>query len=229
MGEKEINKKHKVWAVVCGAVRQEFELYSILSYLCEYRSKGYIEGIVLSTWVGEADNVKNLREKLKFLDIKLVETPPLSEEIGRYANLNYTRQALQLLNGLKNIPDDVFVLKCRTDFCMKFFKYFDDVICNPNPLKPNSYGDFRSIFEYKVAVIGFGISHSFASVDICFFGYKLDVLKMCSFNLTQLTIENRLMPDCLFFLSPFLSEFQILKSFFIRINYWELAKSLKEL
>ena len=105
MEEKETNKRHKVWAIVCGAVRQEFELYSILSYLCEYRAKGLIEGIVLSTWVGEVDNVKNLREKLKFLDIHLVEIWPLSEEVSQYTNLNYTRQATQLLNGLRNIPD----------------------------------------------------------------------------------------------------------------------------
>lgn len=43
----------KVWAIVCGAIRQEFELYTTLAMLCDYRSKGLLEGIVISTWKGK--------------------------------------------------------------------------------------------------------------------------------------------------------------------------------
>ena len=229
MGEKEINKKHKVWAVVCGAVRQEFELYSILSYLCEYHSKGYIEGIVLSTWVGEVDNIKNLREKLKFLDVRLVEIWPLSETIGQYAGLNYIRQAIQLLNGLRNVPKDVFVLKCRTDFCLDRIKSFRKVIENPELLKLDPHGTFDNDLLYKIAVSEFAISHSFTLVDTVFFGYKLDIRKMLYFNFTQLTMQNNLWPDSLFFMSPFFQRFKFLEEFIYHFNYWILGKSLQAL
>ena len=61
-----MNEKRCIWAVICGAVRQEFELYNVIALLCEWRAKGMIEGIVLSTWKGEIDQIPHLRYKYSY-------------------------------------------------------------------------------------------------------------------------------------------------------------------
>ena len=101
----------KVWAVVCGAIRQEFELYSVIAWLCEQRANDLIDGIVLSTWVGEVNQITGLRNKLRFLDIILVESAPFEDKIK--INLNYTRQAVQFNAGLNN------GLFCICPFCFE--------------------------------------------------------------------------------------------------------------
>ena len=91
--------KQPVWTVILGNFRQEFELYTTISYLCELRQKGVIDGILISTWKGEADKIVGLRDKFSELGVELVETDPLEDNTG-YTSLNYLRQSTQMKAAL---------------------------------------------------------------------------------------------------------------------------------
>lgn len=171
-----IDKKN-VWAVVCGAVRQEFELLSVMTWLCVKRAEGYIDGIVLSTWIGEINNIPNLRNRLEYIGVHIVESPLVSDDIETYFNLNYTRQAIQLDAGLRIVPDDVFVLKCRTDMSMDMLNKMKEVLYDDVNLTLIRYGEIGSHLSYKIAVGTFGVSIPFVLCDLCYLGYKEDIKK----------------------------------------------------
>lgn len=217
-----------VWAIICGAVRQEFELYTIIMWLCEQRSRGYLDGIVLSTWVGEVDNIPGLRKKLDFLEINLVEVQPLRKEINNFANMNYFRQIGQLNAGLNRIPNDVFVLKCRTDYCNEWVKKYEKVLSGEVNLNVQVFGKFHPGLHYKIAIMNYSISHPFILEDICFLGYKDDIRKMTVFESSPLYLGDRLSPDVLFFSSIFLHRFSIIKDFFEILHYWNFASALRD-
>lgn len=212
-------EKRRIWAVVCGAVRQEFELLSVLARLCEMRSEGLIEGIVLSTWANEVCNINNLINKLKYLNIYVVESKPIDDEVSKYANLNYIRQATQLNAALNFIPDDVFVLKCRTDFCVSLINELSSQL-NDIDLTVPMHTALNLDFCYKIAIFYISTSHAFVTNDICYFGYKNDIKRLVLFESTEHFIGNGLFPDNLFFLSPFLHRFYIINEYIRTIDFW---------
>jgi len=217
----------RIWAVVCGALRQEFELFTTLSCLCEQRKNGYLEGIVLSTWQGEADDIPRFREKLQKIGVVLVESEPVDERVG-YKNINFFRQAKQLNAALNRIPDDVFVLKCRTDY-----SNFDinrmDVLYNDASLELNRHGNFETGFQYKFAVLRLGVSAPFAFHDICFLGYKADMKKLMIFENTELSLGIPLIPDVLFFSGYFVHRFTLIEEYFLLIKYWKCREYMDKL
>lgn len=209
-----------VWAVICGALRQEFELLVTLSWLCEQRSKNLIDGIVLSTWTNEIDKIYNLRNKLHYLNINIVETPPIEEETAKYMNLNYTRQATQLYNGLDCVPNDVFILKCRTDFCLNYLKSAEKLLIDTSMFVIGDFGAMKFNMNYRMAVFQFSFSAPFCFQDICFIGYKNDIKKMVFFENTKAKYNDFFAPDCLFFLNMFRNDYPIIDDFFKLIKYW---------
>ncbi len=211
----------KVWAVVCGMVRQEFELYSVLTWLCEQRSKGLIEGIIISTWLGEIDKIPHLRSKLLFLNILAIELPPFDDN----ANLYY-RQAYQLKEAMDVIPDDVFVLKCRTDFCIDLLNQMLPILENKADLSVRTFGNFKTCLRYRIAVGELGISGPFICQDICFLGYKQDIYKTVIFEDKNLRFSNPLAPDLLFFVNIFISDYPLIDDFFKSFKFWGLKKQL---
>lgn len=217
----------EVWAVICGAIRNEFELNSILLRLVLLKRECKIEGIVLSTWLGELDNIDGLRSRLHQLKIPIIETPEITGVNNPY-DLLYKRQATQLNAALKCIPDDVFILKCRTDFSIDYVNYLmshlDKVVLNIT--NKNKY-NFR--FKYKILLCMAGISSPFTSVDISFFGHKQDIYKMITFESPIDLVDNEIPPDCYFFLCPFLREYSVLKNFYGKIRFWEFNEIMKNL
>lgn len=203
----------KVWAVVCGAVRQEFELYTTIAMLCDYRSRGFIEGIVISTWKGELENIKNLRSKLELLNIYIVELEPLNEELGKFLHLSYARQAYQLKNALERVPNDVFVLKCRTDCSENRIKLFDDVIQGKVDLTAETFGGFNSGLNYKIAVDILGVGIPFVFCDIVFLGYVSDIKRMVDIKAVVTEYGFLMGPDYWFFISAFIKTFPLLEQF----------------
>ncbi len=217
----------KVWALMCGAIRQEFEFSLLLARLCELRAEGLIEGIVLSTWIGEVDQIPELRNKLIYLDIYLVELPPFDDSCDGLLQLSYTRQATQIWKGLLRIPDDVFVLKCRTDFCMDIFNKMDLILRGNGDLSVKNYGNFHSSLSYKIAVSQFSISAPFCMDDICYIGYKIDLFKMIVFGNTLLKYDDILVPDFLFFINPFITTYPVLNDFLNVFKYWTLEWEIR--
>ena len=218
----------KVWAVICGAIRQEFEFYSVIAWLCEQRANDLIDGIVLSTWLGEIDKIKYLRNKLRFLDIYIAELPPIEDDIKKCLNINYTRQAAQLKEGLSRVPDDVFVLKCRTDFCINLLNKIQMLLNGKIDLSIGTYGNFKPNLNYRIAVMNYAISAPFCMEDICFLGYKNDLCKMVLYENTYLKFKNFLSPDCLFFLNLFRNEIPLIDEFVSMFVYWTFAWCFKK-
>ncbi len=208
----------KVWAVVCGAVRQEFELYTTIAMLCDYRSRGFIEGIVISTWKGELENIKNLRSKLELLNIYVVELDPLNEELGKFLHLSYARQAYQLKSALELVPNDVFVLKCRTDCSENRIKLFDDVIQGKVDLTAEKFGGFDSGLNYKIAVDILGVGIPFVFCDIVFLGHVSDIKKMADIKAVVTEYGFLMGPDYWFFISAFIKTFPLLEQFLMTLR-----------
>lgn len=206
-----------VWAIVCGAIRQDFELYSTLAMLCDYRSKGMLDGIVISTWKGEPDNLPGLREKLKTLDISIVELNTLDEDISKYASLNFSRQAYQLKAGLDYIPNDVFVLKCRTDLSQKLFTKMEDLLRGEVDMTIGNHGSWQAPLNYRIAVMCLTIAQLFWFVDQIFIGYKADLYKMIRFDAT-VQYQRAAGPDMAFFFNIFADEYPIIREIILLTN-----------
>lgn len=200
-----------VWAVMCGAIRNDFELYSSLAQLCEYRSKGLLDGIVISTWKGEADTLPDLRKKLEELHIYLVELEPLDETQGKFCNLNFARQVFQLKSGLDFVPEDVFVLKCRTDNNDNFIQLMEKYILRKNSnLAIGTHGSWHTNLNYRIAVAKLPLVRTFWMLDRVFLGYKYDLYKMVNFDNIVIKYGCDVLPDMAFFLNCFLGEYPLL-------------------
>lgn len=163
---------------MCGAIRNEFELYTTLSALIECRTEGLLEGIVISTWVGEVRNISGLEEKLKTLNIYLIEIPTISESISQFSDINFARQIIQLRKGLEFIPDDVFVLKCRTDYSQDKIAASKQIPEGKIDMSLGSFGNMDFGLNYRIGVMRFSCNSFLTLVDSGSVGYKQDLLKM---------------------------------------------------
>lgn len=204
-------EKRRIWAIICGAIRLEFEFYNILSLLCEWRAQGRIEGIVLSTWKGEVDKISGLKRKLEYLNIYLLESVPLDNSEEKYTNLNYVRQAIQLNTALNYIPPDTFVIKCRTDLCighLNQISYFFDKC-----MDTNKFGNFESPIKYKIAVMTISVTLPFFINDMVFFGYAQDIRHMLVFENTYFGVGKVRNPEYCFFQSIFGYSYPIINDY----------------
>ena len=223
---------HRVWAVCCGQCRQEFELYATIRLLLDLKCKGYLDGIVISTWKGELDKITGLREKLSELGIIVVESNELNIDLGEYCNLNYLRQAYQLHRGISAVPDDVFILRCRTDLSIDRIKWLTNILKGEKDLTI-AYDSRRSCggLNYKIAVTRLPVDLLFCMTDIAFLAYKADIKKMISFENVTLKYGFNVIPDYWFFLNVFIKRGAILDNLMLRMKKWfndEYGSALKK-
>jgi len=200
----------KAWAVCCGALRNKFELYLTLASLCEYRSRGLLEGIVLSTWKGEVERIAGLREKLESLGIEVVELEPLDEAAGKFISLNFARQAYQLRKGLEAVPDDCFVLKCRTDYSIERIADMEPVLQGKVDFTLGKHGAMCFGLNYRIGVWRLSSNLVLYYIDAAFVGYKLDLMQMTKLTMTKYSNDNILEPDEQFFINLFIDKYPIL-------------------
>lgn len=226
-GTRMINtiKRKKIWVAVCGDIRLEFELYLILNKVTALRDKGLIDGIVVSTWNGSADKIPGLRTLLNETGIALIESDPVDQLLEDYTHMSFLRQAVQLQAAIEVIPDDVFLLRCRTDFSYTTVNNIVDCLTNQVRVQNDSVG----ILKYKLIVDEISISLPFVFKDISFYGYIEDIDKMILLDLTKYTKKQLLMADFSFFLNPFLKRITYLDDFYKKVNYIELKKLLEKL
>lgn len=177
------------WAICCGAIRAEYELYATLSVLCDYRSRKMLDGIVVSTWKGEIDNVPGLRKRLDKLGIYAVESKSLNERIGDFIHLNYARQAYQINKGLDFIPDDVFVLKCRTDYSLDKIDLLKNFLQKNNTLTLGCWGNMNFGLRYRIGIEKMNAVTPFHNGDVSYVGYKSDVRQMVQFQMKAFISE----------------------------------------
>lgn len=166
------------WALVTGAIRNDFYLSTILIKLCEMRNRGSLDGIVLSTWEGDIDKFPRLRDNLHKIGVEIVESKEINTSAAAlYDQIAYERQWTTLNAGLKIIPDDCFVLKLRTDFVNGISPFLRLVEDGNADLSVKTYGSFNLLYNYKIVYHIMGIQHLCFVNDRFFYGYKLDLLK----------------------------------------------------
>ncbi len=212
-----MNRDKPIIAVVCGLVRQEFELYTTLGYLCDYRSRGMIDGIILSTWTGEADRKPELRAELAELGVELVESAPLDVPTP-YGNLNYLRQARQMKAALGLIPDGATVLKSRTDFSNFDFNRNDQMKDGIKLLPVREFGEFDSGFLRRLSVLRCGVTCPFSFHDITYIAGKSELRKLCTTDNSMLSVGSDVGPDIWLFAPYFAMRYPIIDDFFRYID-----------
>lgn len=220
----------KVWAIVCGAIRNKFELYTTLATLCDYRKQDLIEGIVISTWKGELENIVGLRERLLELDIFVVESDSLDVDAGKFIDMNFLRQTYQLRKGLEILPDDVFVLRCRTDYSQERISDCRDVLEGKIDMSIGNFGSMNFGFKYRIGVCRYTCNIFFAFTDSGFLGYKNDLLKMTNMQMVVYMNDRKPVADYHFFMNLIKWQFpifdEILSLIFLGLDYGTRLKTL---
>ncbi len=206
------------WAVVCGPFRMEFELYTTLCRLCELRKKGILEGIVISTWKGEADRIPGFREKLKKLSIRMVESEDPGEAARVFGDPAYFRQELQLRAVLELLPENVYILKCRTDFSNFDINRMNFLAGKEVDLKKGEWGAVQTEMQERLVVLKYGISVPFGLHDIAFFGRNSDLKRLLTFESSSLSLGKWIESDIWIFAGYYSRVFRIISDFFRMIN-----------
>jgi hypothetical protein len=105
-----------IWVVICGQARNLFELAYTLHIVLAARRRGTIQGVVLSTWLGERSKAESLFAAAENDGVLIVESRlpwEWSQQPSHFTSPAY--QALVLHRALEIIPNDAYVLKTRTD------------------------------------------------------------------------------------------------------------------
>lgn len=216
----------QVWAVVCGALREEFEFYTTIALLCDYRAAGLIDGIVISTWKNELSRIDGIADKLSKLDIHIVELEEIDPSVDQYANINFIRQSYQLSQGMKATPDDVFILKCRTDFSVEWIKRYRTLLESNIDISVEKHGNLSFGISYKISVLGNNNAVPFfLFCDICFLGYKTDLMRISTFEMNILSMGEKIMPDVLFYLNIFINQFPIIREFYSAVDFFAFKRA----
>lgn len=190
-----------MWAVVCGQIRSDVEFRAIIGRLIQLRIQGILEGIVVSTWEGGVTGCHE--DLLRKTGIALVRTPRLDD--CKLLQMNYTRQILLFNAGLKAIPENVFVLKCRTDFSLDCVNLLVDSLSHIS-FEKGAENRYNVDFSYKILVQHISTTAPFFFRDVAFIGFKEDLKKMVVYETQQLS-GHTVAPDCLFCASPFIHRF----------------------
>lgn len=198
----------KPWVVICGVVRDVAHFSGQLEALKRWKADGFIEEIVFSTWIGEVDNYPSVIEARDRGDFVLVESrPPILRTVGHTLH-----QARTLYYALQAVPDGVRVLKVRPDIALvtdAIRDTLEDVELNLEPVE-----GWPDVFGAKICVITYCMDTPLYINDIVYYGYREDLLKLASFDLSTEYLCNVPAPEQFFFRGPFAGRFGLLEAFF---------------
>lgn len=209
------------YALICGLVRDELEFRITLSQIVEARSEGLFDGIVVSTWYGEIDNIPGLRDLLAELSVILVESYPPKFKVSG----NAWAQHKAMLMGLRAIPDGAAVWRVRTDRTAHLLKAFRPCL-EAGPAARREFGNIPPVFDRRVAAMAVVATVPFYAADFAFYGMKEDLLRMTHFEgvydslLRGFGAEPRLWTD------PFLKAFPRFLELFERLNILGMSTHL---
>lgn len=208
--------KQRLWAVVCGSIRDELDFKLTLSKLIQLRKKQKIDYIVLSTWFKEIDKYDGLRDLLISLNVFILENSTLSNEFEQTpsGSVNYWRQARQLLLALDFIPKNDFVLRVRTDRSLNFINLMEQQgIFENYQYKVSDIGKFTKVFEYKIIVFRPRITRLFQMTDFILLGLNRDLYKVINFGIYDLEFQKVIVANAQWYAQPFIKEFPILRDY----------------
>lgn len=225
----------KIWAVMCGAIREELEVRLTMDKLLEMREANKLEGIIVSTWTGEFEKYSELKKQLQENHVVIIEQSPLERRISiaKTNSVNYLRQALQLQAALDYLPDDCFILKVRSDRALTHIKQIEPYLAQL-PMKVSSFYSYEGvskelpkIFDYKLIVFNAKMQRIFNFIDFVFLGYASDIRKIINFDIAELYVDRDLVANTQWFVYPFLREFPIIRDYFRLINFRPLIAGMK--
>lgn len=234
--DKKNKRKRTVWAVVCGAVRDELEIRLVLDELLRMRSEGTIQGIVISTWNGEFESFSKLHEEILANDIDIIEQAPLDNrvQIGRTNSINYLRQAMQMQKALDRLPEDCFVLKARTDRSLNHLKQIEPYV-KKRPVKLKNRKELKKykgvlpeIFEYPLTIFNAKTHRILHFSDFVFYGHINDVRKLLNFDIPELYLDRDLVANTQWFVYPFLENIPVIRDYFRLINFRPLITGMRD-
>lgn len=223
--------KKILWAVICGNIRDELDFKLTLTKLVEMRSQGKISHILLSTWHYEIDKYEKLRDTLKYLNIFVIESNSISDELQNINSnsVNYWRQSKQLLAALDVIPKDNFILRVRTDRSLNYINQMEKLGVFENfAIEAIQYGQFPKLFKYKIFVFGPKTVRLMHMIDFAFLGYSRDLYKMINFDLNDIMFRKSIVANAQWFMYPFIREFQVLRDYMSFTVFNNTIKTLKE-
>ena len=221
--------------IFTGLIRTEDRFKKSISDFVKLKSKGLINQIILSTWVNELDNYKELRTYLIENNIKIVESTPPSQCKG-----SFLHQSKSLHCGLDSIEDkSLMIFKTRADLYIE-----PDALVEIMNLDLTIDKNNPNIFEKKVWLPWFEISKPFYLADECFFATFNDMNKLVNYDMiygSYFETDSGL-SHIRRFIHPFLAKypifniflkylattahgtlnrFEVLDKFMLNENYWQ--------
>ena len=221
----------KLWAVICGNIRDELDFKLTVSRLVDLRKQNKVQHILLSTWRDEIDKYSGLRDELKKLKVYVLENYPLSSELEKTPteSVNYWRQARQLLAALDVIPKTDFVLRLRTDRSLNYINQMDKLGVFENYQHPvPQLGRFPKLFDYKVTVFGPKMIRLLHMIDFVLLGNNRDLYKMINFDVSDLRFQKPCVANAQWYLYPFIQEFSIIRDYIRCIHFLHKVKILQQ-
>lgn len=234
--KKKVQKQKNIWAVVCGAIRDELELRLTVDELLRLRSEGTLKGILISTWLGDFDHFPELRKEMEAANVEIIEQRSLESRLTleKTNSINYLRQAMQFQIALDKLPEDCFVLKARTDRSLNHLKLIEPYLTK-RPGKIENKKELRKyrkvlpkIFDYPITIFNAKTHRILHFSDFIFYGHKKDVQKLVQFDLAELYLDRDLVANTQWFVYPFLRNFPVIRDYFRLINFRPLIMEMKE-
>ena len=216
----------EIWAVMCGSINDQFDFELTLFRLLSLRKDGVISQIVLSTWNGGVE--EGLRQKLISHGVLIVTTEAPDFEKNDFIESAYYPQAIQLRAALNVVPDDVFILKCRTDFSLDVINNLLPTIMDESSNIIVTRNVFNIDFSYKIIVSNISLNWLFEMGDKAYFGWKADIEKMVNFESLKLLVNNQLPPDSLFFVNPFIHRFKLIRDHIRKVSFWTFSVLVRD-
>ena len=201
--------QRKNWIVLSGLVRDPKLLLEKLDILCQWRNQGIVEGIVFSTWIGEIEQYEGLRHQIKERGIKLVETlEPVLRAIGHVLH-----QMKAIYYGLEICPDDVYVMRMRSDLANPT-ESISQVLSGNLDLTIDDSDGWPKIFEERIRINNGFVTAPFFICDLYFYGRKKDVQKLIHFDVRYEMMFCDMATEQWFHAHPFIDTFKIFTSYF---------------
>ena len=185
---REAYKKTHIWVAMTGRIDIELEFLMTLQWLLDRTSEGLVEGIVLSTWVGELDRYPSLRKTVQStgIIIKELSIPKHStKEVGWGSR---EIQEYQLQACLQSIPSDSLVIKCRTDLSIKWLiNHKTQIFSDEFILSKSDYKGSTLRHRLMINTEKFSVVPPFRFLDQNYIGHKLDLMNIIDLSNTELT------------------------------------------
>jgi hypothetical protein len=171
--------RENVWVVICGQARNLFELAYTLHIVLAARRRGTIQGVVLSTWLGERRKAASLFAAAENDGVLIVESSLPWEWAQHPAHFTSSLyQMLVLHRALEVIPDDAYVLKTRTDLVPDITAHFLTIL----EQRKHSIGRDALLDKCRLTACHINNVLFFDINDTHYFGHRSKVIELLDFS-----------------------------------------------